>query len=69
VGERRNAYRVLVGKPDGSRPPGRYMHTWEADIKIDIKELRLESLDWINLTQDRDECGAVVIGVLMPGVP
>jgi hypothetical protein len=41
----------------------------EDDIKIGIKELRLQSLDWINLAEDRDECGAVVIGVLMPGVP
>jgi hypothetical protein len=42
VGERRGAYRVLVGKPETSRPLKRPMHRWEDNIKMDLKEMGWE---------------------------
>jgi hypothetical protein len=38
MGERRGIYRVLVGKPEGKRPPGRPRHRWEDNIKTDLQE-------------------------------
>jgi hypothetical protein len=69
VGGRGNAYRPLVGKPDGRRPFGRCRRGWEDDVKIDHKEVGLESLEWINLAQDRDLCRAVVNTVMNLGIP
>jgi len=40
MGVSRGAYRVLEGKPEGKRPPGRPRHTWEDDIKMDLQEVR-----------------------------
>jgi hypothetical protein len=48
-GEKRNAYRILVEKAEGNRPPGRSRRRWEDDIKIDLKELELDGMDWIYL--------------------
>jgi hypothetical protein len=55
VGERRDAYRVLVEKPEGKRLLGRLRRRWEYNIKKDIKEV-----DWIDLAQDRDRWRALV---------
>jgi hypothetical protein len=44
----------LVGKPEGKRPPGRPRRRWEDNIKLVIKEIRCEVVDWIQLAQDRD---------------
>jgi hypothetical protein len=49
--ERRGAYRVLVGIPEGKRPLGRPRCKWEDDIKMDLQEMRRGSMDWIELTQ------------------
>jgi hypothetical protein len=54
VGERRGAYRALVGKTEGRRPLGRPRRRWEDNIKMDFREVRLEDKDWIALTEDRD---------------
>jgi hypothetical protein len=53
--ENRNAYRILVGKPDRKRPPGRPRHKWVDNIKVDLREIGWGSIDWINLVQDRDQ--------------
>jgi hypothetical protein len=53
VVEKRNAYRVLVGKPKVKRPLGRRRHRWEDNIKIDLREIRWDGTDWINLSQGR----------------
>jgi hypothetical protein len=45
MGERRGAYRVLVGKPEGKRPLGRPRHRWEANIKTDLQEVECEGMD------------------------
>ena len=53
MGERSGAYRVLEGDPERNRPTGRYKHRWEDNIKIDFKEISWETVDWIDLAQDR----------------
>jgi hypothetical protein len=49
-GEMRNAYRVLVGKPDGKIPLGRPRHRWEGNTKMDLTEMGWGSMDWTHLT-------------------
>jgi hypothetical protein len=53
-GEKRNAYRILVRKPEEKRRLGRPSRRWEHNIKIDLKELGWGGMDWIDLAQDRD---------------
>ncbi|KAJ4442648.1 hypothetical protein ANN_04237 [Periplaneta americana] len=60
MGESRNAYRVLVGRPEGKRPLGRPRRRWEDDIKMDLREIGYDGRDWINLAQDRDQWRAYV---------
>jgi hypothetical protein len=50
----RNVYRVLMGKPEGKRPPGRPRHRWEDEIRMDRRDISWGSVDWIHLAQDRD---------------
>jgi len=54
MGERRGAYRVFVGKPEGKRPLGRPRHRWEDNIKMNLQEVGCGGMDWIELAQDRD---------------
>ncbi|KAJ4432205.1 hypothetical protein ANN_20821 [Periplaneta americana] len=60
MGESRNAYRVLVGRPAGKRHLGRPRRRREDDIKMDLREVGYDGRDWINLAQDRDQCRAYV---------
>jgi hypothetical protein len=60
MGEKRNPYRILVGKPDGKRPPGRRRRRWEDNIKIDVREIGRDAMDWVYLVQDGDHWRAVV---------
>jgi hypothetical protein len=55
MGETRNAYRVLVGKPEGKRPLGRPRRRWVDNNKIDFREIGCDCMDWIDLAQDRDK--------------
>jgi hypothetical protein len=59
-GKKINAYCVSVGKPKGKRYLVRRRRRWEDNIKIELKEIRLESVDWIYLVQDRDKWPAFV---------
>jgi hypothetical protein len=49
MGEERNVYRVLMGKPEGKRPLGRPRHRWEDGIRMDFREVGCGSVDWIQL--------------------
>ncbi|KAJ4441825.1 hypothetical protein ANN_11684 [Periplaneta americana] len=62
MGESRNAYRVLVGRPEGKRPLGRPRRRWEDNIKMDLREVGYDDRDWINLAQDRDRWRAYISG-------
>jgi hypothetical protein len=64
MGEERKVYRVLVGKPEGKRPLGRPRYRWEDGIRMDLGEIGLGSVDWIQLPQDRDQWRAVVSAVM-----
>jgi hypothetical protein len=59
-GERRGAYRALVGKPEGWRLLGRPRRRWEDNIKMDFQQVGWGCTDWINLVQDRDRRLALV---------
>jgi hypothetical protein len=65
MGERRGAYRVLVGKPEERRP----RHRWEDNIKADLREVGWGCVDWIGLAQDRDRWQVLVSAVMNLRVP
>ncbi|KAJ4443700.1 hypothetical protein ANN_05375 [Periplaneta americana] len=69
MGESRNAYRVLVGRPEGKRPLGMPRRRWEDNIKIDLREVGYDGRDWINLAQDRDQWRAYVRAAMNLRVP
>jgi hypothetical protein len=50
----RNVYKILAGKPEGNRSLGRSRLEWEDNIKVELKEIGWEDLDWIHVAQDRD---------------
>jgi hypothetical protein len=52
--EKRNVYRILLGKPEGKRPLGRPRRRWMDNNKIDQREIEWDGMDWIDLPQDRD---------------
>jgi hypothetical protein len=64
MGEKRTAYRLLVGKPEGRRPLGRPRRRWMDNIRTDLVEVGCGDVDWIGLAQDRDRWGAIVNSVL-----
>jgi hypothetical protein len=56
----RNAYRILVGNPEGKRPLGSRRRRWLYNIKIDLREIGWSGVEWIDLAQDRDQWRALV---------
>jgi hypothetical protein len=69
MGEKRNSYRILVGKPEGMRPLGRPRRRWVNNIKMDLREIGRDGVDWIDLAQDRDQWRALVDTVMNLRVP
>jgi hypothetical protein len=69
MGEKRNVYRLFVGKPEGKRPLGRPKHMWVDNIRMDAGEVGRGDSDWIGLAQDRNRWRALVNWVLNLGVP
>jgi hypothetical protein len=60
MGEKRNAYRILVGRPEGKRPLGRRRCRWVDNIKMDLRGIGCDGVDWIDLAQDRNQWRALV---------
>jgi len=69
MGERRGAYRVLVGRHEGWRPLGRPRRRWEGNIETDLKKWGKGGRDWVGLAQDRDRWRALVNAVTNQRVP
>jgi hypothetical protein len=67
--EKRNVYRLLVGKPEGKRPLGRPRHKRMDNIKMDLLEIGVSVVDWIGLAQDRYRWRALVNSVMNLRVP
>jgi hypothetical protein len=60
MAEKSNAYRILVGKPKGKMPLGRTRRTWVDNIKIDLREMEWDGMDWIDLAENRNQWRALV---------
>jgi hypothetical protein len=69
MGEKRNVYRLLVGKPERKRSLGRPRRRWIENIKMDLLEIGLNVVDWIGLAQDRYSWRALVNSVMNLRVP
>jgi hypothetical protein len=69
MGKGRGVYRVLVGKPEETRPLGRHGRRWEDNIKMDLQEVGCGGMDWIQVTQDSDRWRALVNVVMNVWVP
>jgi hypothetical protein len=69
MGEKRNAYRLLIGMPEGKRPLGRPRRRWVDSIKMDLLEIGWGGVDWIGLAQDRDKRRDLVNAVMNLRVP
>jgi hypothetical protein len=60
MGEKRNAYRILVGKPEGRRPLGGQRRRWVDNTKMALREIGWDGIDWIDVAQDRDQWRALL---------
>jgi hypothetical protein len=69
MGEKRNAFRLLVGKPEGNRPLARTRRRWVDNIKMDLGEIGWGGEHWIDLVQVRDKWRALVNAVMNLWVP
>jgi hypothetical protein len=68
-GEKRNVYRLLVGKPEGKRPLGRPRRRWIDSIKMDLLEIGVNVVDWIGLAQNSYRWRALVNAIMSVQVP
>jgi hypothetical protein len=68
-GEKRNAYRILMGKAEGKISLGRPSCRWEDNIKMDLREIGSGGMDWIDAVQDRDRWRALVNTIMNLRVP
>jgi hypothetical protein len=68
-GDKKNAYRVLVGNPKGTRPLGRSRRRSEDNIKMDLRLIGWGAMDWIHLAHDRDRWWALVNTIMNLRVP
>jgi hypothetical protein len=69
MGEKWNAYTILVGKQEGKRPLGGPRRRWVDTIIMDLREIEWDVMDWIDLVQDRDQWRALVNTVMNLQVP
>jgi hypothetical protein len=69
IWEKKNAFRILVGNQEGKRPLRRLRRRWLDNIKMDLREIGWDGVDWIDMAQDRDQWRALVNTVLNFWVP
>jgi hypothetical protein len=69
IGQKRIAYRILVGKPEGKRPLGRPKRGWVVNIKTVLREIECSGMDWIDLSLNRVQCRALVNTVMNLRIP
>jgi hypothetical protein len=69
MGETRNSYKILVGKPEGEKPLESHRRSWEDNIRMDLRETECGGVDWIHLAQNRDQWWALVNTVMNLQVP
>jgi hypothetical protein len=69
MGEKKNAYKILVGMPEGKIPLGRPRCRWVDNIIMDLREIGWDCIDWIDLAQNRDQWRALVNTVMNLRVP
>jgi hypothetical protein len=69
MGAKRNAYRMLVGSPEGKRPLGRTRRRWVDHIKMGLREIGWNGMDWIYVAQNRVRWRALVNAVVNLRVP
>jgi hypothetical protein len=68
-GKKRNAYRILAGTPEGKKPLGTPRRRWVDNIKMDLRKIGWDGVDWMDMAQDRDKWRALVNTVLNLRVP
>jgi len=54
MGEMRNVYKILVGRHEGKRTFGRSRYRWEDNIRMNVREIQWEGMDWMHLAEDGD---------------
>jgi hypothetical protein len=69
MGAKGNSYRILVGMPEGKRRLGRPRRRWMDNIKMYLREIVWDGMDWIDLARDRDQWRALVNTVMSLRVP
>jgi hypothetical protein len=69
MGEKRSAYKMLVGKPEGKRSLGRPRRRWVDNIKMDLREIGWSGIRWIDLGRNRNQWKALVKAVMNFQVP
>jgi hypothetical protein len=69
MGDKKNAYRILVGNPERKRPLARPRRRWVGNIKMGLREIGWDHMDWIDLAQDRDQWRALVNAVMNLRLP
>jgi hypothetical protein len=60
----RSTFKILTGKPTGKRPLGRSRRRWENNIRMNLKEIGINTINWVVLTQDMDYWRALVNAAL-----
>jgi hypothetical protein len=69
MGEVKNLYKILIGKPGRKRPFGRPRRRWKDNINTDVREIGWEGVIWIHLAQDRDQWRTLANTVMNLRVP
>ena len=67
IEEGRSVFKILTGQPIGKRPLGRPRRRWEDNIRMDLKEICINTRNWVDSAQDMDYCRALVNAALNSG--